>query len=638
MMQRLARSIRPPPRLKVSQWADLYRRLSRETSAEPGQWDTTRVPWAREWMDAANDPDIREGWVMKSAQVAWTSSIENIIDFFAVEDPAPQMLVMPTLQGAEDFSKTRLAPMVRDTPKLRGAFSDAKTRDSSNTLLRKKYTGGHLILAGANSPAGLAMHPIRVLLADEIDRYPPSAGTEGNPLNLAIKRTQAFWNRKIMGGSTPTIKGASEIEARYESSDKRQWWVPCPHCGEHQVLKWAQVKFDPLDPDTARYGCEHCGVLWTDVERWAATVLGQWRAQKPFKGVAGWHINAIASTFVRLPDLVREFLDAKGDPEKLKTFTNTSLAETWEETGGQTIEAKGLLERKEQYSPKTIPAGVLMLTIGGDTQDDRVELQLIGWGADEECWILEQHVVRGDPDSIAFWNKDVDPYLLQRYTTEDGRELAVEAVCIDSGGHHTQRVYDFVVSRKRRRVFAIKGRGGPGILAWPKKVRRGGKSRASVYILGVDTIKGVLYGRLRHVQEPGPSYIHFPATADEEFCKQLTSEKAFPRKHKGRQILAWEPKAQGIRQEAQDCWIYGYAAMLGRGGPKWLERLSKGKARSSAASRQPVVIDDHEPVTAAHVAAIREEMSLSRAPQQIAPKPTAPRPPGKFSRKGWFRR
>jgi phage terminase large subunit GpA-like protein len=525
------------------------------------------------------------------------------------------MLVQPTLQGAEDFSKTRLAPMVRDTPKLRGTFTDAKTRDSANTLLRKKYTGGHLILAGANSPAGLAMHPIRKLYLDEVDRYPPSAGTEGNPTSIAMKRTLAFWNRKILGGSTPTIKGASEIESRFESGDKRQWWVPCGHCEEWQVLKWAQVKFDSSDPETARYGCEHCGVLWTDVERWASTMLGKWKAQRPFKGIASWTINAIASTFVRLADLVREFLDAKGDPEKLKTFTNTSLAETWEETGGQTIDVTPLLERKGTFTAKSIPAEVLMLTIGGDTQDDRVELQLLGWGADEQCWILEQHVVRGDPDSLAFWKNEVDSYLLQRYVTEDGRELTAEAVCIDSGGHHTQRVYDFVVSRKRRRVYAIKGRGGPGVLAWPKKVRRGGKSRANVYVLGVDTIKGILYGRLRLVHEPGPSYINLPATADEEFVKQLTSERAIAKKHRGRQILVWEPKSKDVRQEVQDCWIYGYAAMLGRGGPKWLERLAKGRVRSAP---RPAQIAEQ----AEHVSEVAE----SATPAQPTPPRVTRRP------------
>jgi phage terminase large subunit GpA-like protein len=630
----VARTLRPPPKLRISEWSDRYRQLSRETAAEPGQFDTNRVPWAREWMDAFNDPDTLEIWVMKSAQVAWTTSLENVVGYYADQDPSPTMLILPTLQVAEDFSKTRLAPMVRDTPKLRGKFTDAKTRDSSNTLLRKKFPGGHLILGGANSPAGLASHPIRIFLADEIDRYPPSAGTEGDPLSLGIERTIAFWNRKIGGGSTPTIKNASAIEDRYETGDKRQWWVPCPHCEEFQVLKWAQVKFDPADPDSARYGCEHCGVLWTDVERWAATLLGEWRAQQPFKGIRSYHINAIASTFVRLSTLVRKFLQAMKDPEKLKTFTNTSLAETWEEQGGQTLATGPLLERKEQYTAKSIPAGVLMLTIGADTQDDRVELQLQGWGADEEMWILDQIVVRGDPDNIEFWKKEVDPHLLQRYVTEDGRELAVEAACIDSGGHHTQRVYDFVVSRKRRRVFAIKGRGGPGVLAWPKKVRRGGKSRASVYVLGVDTIKGILYGRLRMVNEPGPSYIHLPATTDEEFVKQLTSEKAFPKKIKGRQVLVWEPKATGIKQEAQDCWIYGYAAMLGRGGPKWLERLAKGKARG-APPRAPATIDE-QPEQVSEAA--EPSAPVQPTPPRAVPAPAAPRSTGRFSRKGWFRR
>ena len=631
MLKKRSATLKPPPRLKVSEWADQYRQLSRETSAEPGQFSTARVPWAREWMDAFNDPETFEIWVSKSAQVAWTTTVENVIAYFADQDPSPTMLVQPTLQVAEDFSKTRLAPMVRDTPKLRGKFSDAKSRDSSNTLLRKKFPGGHLILGGANSPAGLASHPIRIFLGDEIDRYPPSAGTEGNPLSLGIKRTQAFWNRKIGGGSTPTIKNASEIEARVETGDKRQWWVPCAHCEEFQVLKWAQVKFDPSDPESARYGCEHCGVLWTDTERWAATMLGEWRAQKPFKGIRSYHINAIASTFVRLPDLVREFLEAKKDPEKLKTFTNTSLAETWEETGGQTVEHSSLLDRKETYNVKSIPEGVLLITAGVDTQDDRVEIQLNGWGAEEENWILEQIVVRGDPDSLAFWKNDVDPHLLARHVTADGRELAVEAVCVDSGGHHTQRVYDFVISRKRRRVFAIKGRGGPGVLAWPKKVRRGGSSRASVYVLGVDTIKGILYGRLRHVNEEGPSFIHLPATTDEEFCKQLTSERAFPKKVKGRQVLAWEPKP-GVKQEAQDCWIYAYAAMLGRGGPKHLQRLAGGAARR--AKRVPVPAQTEETDTKPEDPVPVNEPAAQ--PRQ-APRPQRPGS-GRFQRKGWFRR
>lgn len=633
MLKKVAPSLKPPPKLKVSEWADQHRQLSRETCAEPGQWSTSRVPHMREPMDCVNDPNVIEMWFMKSSQVAYTSMVENIIGFIADQDPSPAQLICPSVGDGEKFSKTRLAPMIRDTPRLRAKMSDVRSRDSNNTMLMKKFPGGHLIIAGANAPSGLASNPIRYALFDEIDRYPLSAGTEGDPLSLGIKRTVAFWNRKIIGGSTPGIKGVSLIEAKYEGSDQRRWYVPCPHCSEFQTLKWAQVKFDPADPDTARYGCEHCGVLWTDVERWGALLHGQWRASKPFKGIAGFHMNEIASTFVRLPDMVRAFLEAKKSPEKLKTFTNTSLAETWEESGGSTIEHATLLERVEQYGPKSIPEDVLMLTIGGDTQDDRVELQLLGWGADEECWIIEQAVIRGDPDDLRFWTNDVDAYLKQRYRTVDGREIAVEAVAIDSGGHHTQRVYDFVVSRKRRRVWAIKGRGGPGVLAWPKKVRRGGKSRASVFVLGVDTIKGILYGRLRLVNEPGPSYIHLPASADEEFCRQLTSEKATPKFHKGRQALVWEVRAPGIRQEAQDCWLYGYAAMLGRGGAKWLQRLANGRARGTPAPRsQPV--DQIEPEAQAARAQSETLPQAAAAQTQLPTRPTS----GRFQRKGWFRR
>jgi phage terminase large subunit GpA-like protein len=633
MLARVSPSLKPPPKLKVSEWADRYRQLSRETSAEPGQYSTERVPHMREIMDAFCDPDVREVWVMKSAQIGYTTALENIIGYFADQDPSPVLLIQPTLQGAEDFSKTRLAPMVRDTPKLRGKFADAKSRDSSNTLLRKKFPGGHLILAGANAPSGLASHPIRVALFDEIDRYPASAGTEGDPLSLGIKRTVAFWNRKIGGGSTPGIKGASLIEAKFEGSDQRRRFVPCPHCGEEQTLKWSQVKFDSADPATARYGCEHCGVLWDDVERWGALLKATWKATKPFRGIAGFHMNEIVSMFVRLEDMVRAFLEAKKSPEKLKTFTNTSLAETWEEAG-TTVEHGSLLERVETYSAKSIPEGVLMLTVGGDTQDDRVELQLLGWGADEECWILEQEVKRGDPDSLAFWKGEVDPYLKQRFVTEDGRELAIEAAAIDSGGQHTQRVYDFVKSLKRRRVWAIKGKAGPGVLAWPKKVSRGGKGRANLFIVGVDTIKSILYGRLRLVNEPGPSYIHFPASVDEEFCKQLTSEKAKTKFIKGRPSLVWEPRAEGIKQEAQDCWLYGYAAMIGRGGLKHLQRLATGKVRTSA-RRAPTVIDQS---TEEASEAAEPATPTPPSPPRAAPVRAAPRPTGRFPRKGWFRR
>jgi phage terminase large subunit GpA-like protein len=542
-------------------------------------------------MDAVSDPNVAEIWVMKSAQIGWTEILNNVVGFHIDQDPAPILLVQPTLDIGEAWSKDRLAPMLRDTPCLKHKVKDARSRDSGNTLLHKQFPGGHITIGGANSPAGLASRPIRIVLFDEVDRYPLSAGTEGDPINLGKKRAATFWNRKVLAGSTPTIKGSSRIEAGFNSSDQRFYYVPCPHCETKQRLVWAQVKWNDGEPDSAAYVCEHCGALIQDSQKVEMLRRGEWRSTKPFDGIAGFHVSELYSPWVTWASMVRSFLDAKKLPETLQTWINTSLGETWEQAGA-TIEPGSLLERRENYGPENIPDGVLLLTAGVDVQDDRVEVQLDGWGIGEENWPIEQKVFRGDPGKPALW-LEVDEYLLRRFSTEDGRQLFIDATAIDSGGHHTQAVYQFVVSRKRRRVWAIKGMGGPGRLAWPKKASRTAKSRAMVFILGVDAIKGVLYGRLSKVIEPGPGYIHLPASADEDFVKQFTSEKAITKYVRGRSAIVWEPREKGIRQEVQDCWNYAYAAFLGRRGPELLARLAKRKPaqqRKAAPS-----IDDAQP-------------------------------------------
>lgn len=558
---------------------------------------------------------------MKSAQVGWTEILNNVIGFHVDQDASPILLLQPTLEMAEAWSKDRLAPMIRDTPCLRDRIADPKARDSGNTLLHKRFNGGHLSIVGANSPSGLASRPIRVLLCDEVDRFPVSAGAEGDPIDLARKRTTTFWNRKILMGSTPTIKGASRIESAFEQSDQRYYFVPCPHCGEFQRLIWSQVRWDDGKPETAHYVCASCGVLLTDLDKPAMLRAGEWRGSEPFNGIAGFHVSELYSPWSTFPEMAAAFTRAKKLPETLKTWINTALGETWEETGS-TVEPGSLLERKEQYGPENIPEGALLLTAGVDTQDDRVEVQLNGWGADEENWIIEQRVFRGDPGKPALW-LEVDEYLLQQFPTEDGRQLFIEAVSIDSGGHNTQAVYQFVVSRKRRRVWAIRGVAGAGKLAWPKEASRTAKSRAKVYILGVDTIKGVLYGRLSKVPEPGPGYIHLPHSADEEFCKQLTSEKAVTKYVRGRATLVWEPRSKGIAQEAQDCWNYAYAAMLGRGGAKFLQRLA---GRSGHATRAPVIQPEPDAVPAEQPAPV-----VKTEPQ----KPKQPHWSQQTRRKGW---
>ena len=515
-------------------------------------------------MDAVSDPAVREVWVMKSAQVGWTEILNNVIGFHVDQDSAPILMVQPTLEMAEAWSKDRLAPMVRDTPVLRDRIADPKARDSGNTLLHKKFAGGHLTIAGANSPAGLASRPIRIVLFDEVDRYPASAGAEGDPVSLGKKRTATFWNRKVLAGSTPTIKGTSRIEAGFDSSDQRYYFVPCTQCGEMQRLVWAQVRWPEGQPELAVYVCKACGAELTERDKPEMLRQGDWRATRPSTGIAGFHISELYSPWTSWGEMASSFLRAKRFPETLQTWINTALGETWEDQG-ETLDAANLLARRESYTPSHLPAGIRLLTVGTDVQDDRLEATVWGWGPDEEAWRVEHIVLRGDPGAAQLWLEH-DEVLRRRWTTEDGRQLVIEAGCIDSGGHYTQQVYRYCQARKRSRIWAIKGLGGAGRLVWPKRPGKGTKIRVDVWGIGVDTIKDLIYGRLKKVTDPGPGFIHFDADTEQEWFDQLTSETLVYRVTQGRRVRIWRPRSTGVRQEALDCMVYAYAAMIGRGG------------------------------------------------------------------------
>lgn len=516
-------------------------------------------------MDAITDETVKEVWVQKSAQVGWTEILNNVIGYHVHQDPAPMLLVQPTLEMAESWSKDRFAPMIRDTAALTERIADPKSRDSGNTLLHKKFAGGHLTVAGANSPSGLASRPIRIVLFDEVDRYPASAGTEGDPISLGRKRTATFWSRKVLAGSTPTIKGSSRIEAGFESGDQRFYFVPCPHCGEFQRLVWAQVKWPEGQPELAEYVCVACSAILNDADKAEMLAAGEWRGTKDFRGIASFHISELYSPWTTWAEMAVAFTHAKRFPETLQTWINTALGETFEERGEQ-VESIGLASRREPYTAQSIPQAALMLTVGVDVQDDRLEATVVAFGRDEETWIVEHAILRGDPGSDSLW-LDLDGFLARSRQTEDGRSLIVEAVAIDSGGHFTQQVYAYCAKRKARRIWAIKGAGGFGRLIWPKSAGRAGKTSAQVFIVGVDTAKDVLFGRLKRVAQPGAGYIHFPVSVDEVYFDQLTAETLIYRMVQGRRVRSYKPKSSGARTEALDCLVYAYAAFIGRNGP-----------------------------------------------------------------------
>jgi len=284
-------NLKPVPRLTVSEWADTHRKLSPEASSEPGQWTTARAEYQREILDAISDPDTHTVVVMCSAQVGKTEMLLNAVGYFIHQDPSPILLIQPNQEPmAETFSKDRLAPMLRDTPCLQGLVSEPKSRDSANTILHKQFPGGHITIAGANSEASLASRPIRIVLCDEVDKYPAAVGKSGDPVSMAKMRSTTFWNRKLALTSTPSLKGYSRIDDAYTESDMRRYFVPCHKCGLFQVLDWARVKWDDGKPETARYECE-CGSTWNDGQRWKAVRHGKWEAEKPFTGVAGFHFR-----------------------------------------------------------------------------------------------------------------------------------------------------------------------------------------------------------------------------------------------------------------------------------------------------------------------------------------------------------
>lgn len=559
----------PDPDMTVSEWADEYRMLSQKASAEPGRWRTDRTPYLRGILDALSPSDpTQEVVFMAGAQVGKTESGNNWLGFVIHRAPGPMLLVQPTVDMAKRLSKQRLAPMIEETPVLRELIAESRSRDSGNTQLVKEFQGGVMVITGANSAVGLRSMPVRYAFLDEVDGWPIDVDGEGDPVRLAIRRTTTFARRKIYMCSTPTVKDVSRIEREYLASDQRKFFVPCPDCGEYQVLQFKNLKWQDDDPTTAAYCCEHCGSFIEERHKTQILAAGEWRPTAVSDGKrAGFHLSSLYSPvgWKSWAEIAEEFMAAKGDAPLLKQFVNTILAETWEDEIATKVGADSLRSRVEFYEAGVAPARVLCVTAGVDVQDNRLAVSLYGWGRDEEAWVISHQEIFGDPSKAELW-KQLDEVLLKPVQHELGGELPVIAACVDSGGHYTHEVYQYTRERRTRHVMAIKGqsqRSKPAI-SKPTKVDVNWKGRllkssAEVYPVGTDTVKSVIYARLKH-NEPGAGYIHFHGDLTDEFFEQLTAERLVTRYVKGFPVREWTKKA-GARNEALDTAVYAYAAM-----------------------------------------------------------------------------
>lgn len=588
----MAEFLRPPASITVSEWADANRMLSGKASSEPGPWRTDRTPYLRQIMDDLSArSSVQEVVVMFAAQLGKSESGNNWLGYIIDNEPGPVMCVQPTTDMAKRFSRQRIAPMLEETPALRRKVRENRSRDDANTTLMKDFAGGVLVVSGANSAAGLRSMPVRYLFLDEIDAYPLDVDGEGDPVALAEKRTSTFARRKVLKVSTPTVKDFSRIESAYMATNMNQFHVPCPHCETYQVLEWGADKSHGLkwsklpdgspDLSNVNYVCQHCGAHIQEHHKPGMLSAGRWVSMKTAaRGVkaTGYHMNALYAPlgWIGWSDLVNQWNEAsvaarQGDISKLKTFTNTVLAETWEERGDRTDDHALQARAKAEGLPiGTVPKGALVLTAGVDVQRDRWEIGVWGWARGLESWTIDHAVIEGNPASEEDWQR-VTAYLQRRYPQAwHGGSLGLSAISIDSSDQ-TQDVYNWV--RKHQHALpllrAVKGSSEehkPVLMPassvevnWKGQKWPGG---LKLWSIGVDTAKDLLLGQLA-IEQPGPGHVHMAADLQREWFEQLTSEQRVLAKVNGKDTYRWVKRRP--RNEVLDCRNYALHAAMGLG-------------------------------------------------------------------------
>lgn len=574
-LAKILSGMKPPEDLTVSQWADKNRRLTSESSAEVGKWRTSRTPYMFDILDSFTDPLIEHIVVVAASQVGKSETINNMVGYCIDQDPGPILLIQPTIDDVKRYSEMRIAPMIRETRCLKRKVADPKSRDAANTKRQKSFPGGVLVMTGSNVAHDLSSMPIRYVFGDERDRWATSAGSEGDPWELAVARTRTFYNKKMVEVSTPTVKGASAIENSYNLGTMERWKTQCPHCGEYVELTFDNIRFeyDAAENGDKKifhiseifYVCPECGgisdehTMKSQPAKWVATVP---EARKHHKTRSFW-LTAWVSPWATWESIILQFLQAGTDSAKLQVVYNTQFGELWEERGDMASE-DDVMARREVYEAE-VPDGVLLLTCGVDTQDDRLEYEVVGHRRYGETWGIKKGVILGRPDTEEVWQR-LDEVLSHKYKFKSGVSLQISLTFIDEGGHFTQEVRQHCLARQYDHVFAIKGANRPDIpyTAPPKKQKIvvNGKviGQVWVYEIGVNAGKQKIVDNLR-VQSPGANYCHFPLRDDygKQFFKQLMSEHlAYVPKLK--HPWQWQKIPGHERNEAFDIRNYNLAA------------------------------------------------------------------------------
>ncbi len=580
-ISRVVAGARPPENLTVSEWADKYRRLP-PSSAEPGPWRTSRTPYLKDPMDAFCDPKVRRIVMVASSQVGKSEFELNCIGYIIHQDPGHIIYIHPDIDDAKKFSQVRVGPMINYCGVLRARVSKAKSRDSGNTLLSKSFPGGMLIMCGTNVPADLASTPCRYVFGDERDRWALSAGNEGDPWKLATARQITFHNSKAVEVSTPTIKNASKIAQSFAEGTMERWCVKCPHCSCYHDIKFADIRYTSkekivqkqkqYDVSDIYYICPECGCIST--ERQIKKQPAKWIAENPDaykRGIRSFWLNSFVSPWASWESTILEYLYALGDTKSLQVVYNTRLGELWEDRGDIEDE-DSLMARREDYgtredgTPIELPDGVLVLTAGVDTQDDRMEYEVVGHGHFGETWGIEKGIIMGRPDDPATWDRLDETVFNRVFRFEDGLGLRSSMSFVDEGGHFAQEVRLQCRARIGRQVFAIKGFYGQDrpYTAPPKQIKIVINQRyvgaCWQYQLGVDSGKQIIMDNLR-VQESGAKFCHFPKRDDygaSYFAGLLSEHLVYDPSKKHPWI--WEKIPGHERNEALDCRNYALAA------------------------------------------------------------------------------